>query len=173
MNVTDLAAQQASAEEEHLSEEQDALAEHHTLAVLLHLLMAGWTPREIQEEFDLTAPVLVATLSYLDRLGFIDLLSGNKVRLRASRDIDWSHNARLKRSFDRYLKQHFKKGFDHPEVLWCYGLQPLPAPPGKPLRGMAAHRLCPGPGGPPAALRPAQLAWCAADHPAGGSLGNT
>lgn len=124
--LPELAAQYGPEQEDPLSEAQEnALAEHHSLAVLLHLLMAGWTPREIQAEFKLADHILVATLVYLDRLGFIDLLPGNKIRLRSIRHIHWSRNVRLKRSFDRHLKQHFNKDFDDPEVRWRYRLVKL------------------------------------------------
>lgn len=126
LELSELAVQYAPPRDEQLSEAQEnALAEHHSLAVLLHLLMAGWTPSEIQAEFGLADHELVAALGYMDRLGFIDLMPGNKVRLRSLRHINWSGNVRLKRSFDRHLKQHFNKDFDDPEVRWRYRLVKL------------------------------------------------
>lgn len=137
IELSELAVQHALPREAHLSEAQEnALAEHFSLAILLHLLQSGWTPREIQTEFDLSEPVLVATLGYLDRLGFIDLLPDNRVRLRGARHISWSRNPRLKRSFNQHLKTHFTKDFADPEVLWRYRLVKLSAKSRSRLEGL-------------------------------------
>jgi transcriptional regulator with XRE-family HTH domain len=126
LELSELTTQSVQATTEQLSAAQEnALAENQGLAFLLHLLMTGWTPAEIQAELYMADHVLVSFLSRLDRLGFIDLLPGNKVRLRTIRHIHWAHNDRLKRSFDRHLKRHFNKGFDHPDVIWRYRLVKL------------------------------------------------
>ncbi len=126
LELSDLANQSDQTSMAQLSETQEtALAENQGLAFLLHLLMTGWTPAEIQAELRVADPVLVGALSHLDRLGFIDLLPGNKVRLRTVRHIHWARNNRLKSSFDRHLKQHFNKDFDHPDVIWRYRLVKL------------------------------------------------
>lgn len=126
LELSELATQSDQASMQPLSAAQEnALAENQGLAFLLHLLMTGWTPSEIQAELQMADHVLVGTLGHLDRLGFIDLLPGNKVRLRTIRHIHWAHNHRLKSSFDRHLKQHFNKGFDHPDVVWRYRLVKL------------------------------------------------
>ncbi|WP_145842168.1 helix-turn-helix domain-containing protein [Denitratisoma sp. DHT3] len=135
--LSELAVQHAAPREANLSEAQEsALAEHFSLAVLLHLLQSGWAPQEIQAEFGLPEPVLVATLGYLDRLGFIDLLPDNRVRLRGARHIPWSRNPRLKRSFNLHLKKHFTKDFADPEVLWRYRLVKLSAKSRSRLEGL-------------------------------------
>jgi len=126
LELSDLANQSDQTSMEQLSEAQEnALAENQGLAFLLHLLMSGWTPAEIQAELRMADPALVVALSHLDRLGFIELLPGNRVRLRTIRHIHWAHNNRLKSSFDRHLKQHFNKSFNHPDVVWRYRLVKL------------------------------------------------
>lgn len=124
--LSELAAQEFETKETQLTVEQErALAEHDLLAITLHLLMLGWPPRRIQIEFDLSDADFVTTLAYLDRLGFIDLLPGNKVRLRTSRELKWSQNERLKQRFASHLKKYFNKDFDSPDVNWRYAFVKL------------------------------------------------
>jgi transcriptional regulator with XRE-family HTH domain len=77
------------------------------LGFVFSRLQLGWTAEEIQRECKIAQAPLVAYLIRLEKLGLIDLLPGNRVRLRTARDIEWRRHGPMWHSVDRYLKDIF------------------------------------------------------------------
>jgi transcriptional regulator with XRE-family HTH domain len=71
---------------ETLSQEQEAaLAKQPQLLGMLHLLNHDWSPAEIVKHYQLSRPECTRLLIRLDRLKLIELLPGEKVKLRIPR----------------------------------------------------------------------------------------
>jgi transcriptional regulator with XRE-family HTH domain len=71
-----------------LSELQEhALATEPPLMGVFYLLLNDWQPSTILERFEMTPAALTRLLVRLDRLRLIELLPGNRVKLRVSRQL--------------------------------------------------------------------------------------
>lgn len=88
-----------------------ALAEDPRLLLLFHLLLSGWNVAEIGRGFDFDAATRTLLLARLDRLGLIELLPGDRVRLRAPRQFVWRRDGPIQR---RYGAQALGEFLDAP-----------------------------------------------------------
>jgi transcriptional regulator with XRE-family HTH domain len=71
-----------------LSELQEhTLATEPQLMGVFYLVLNDWEPRTILERFEITPAALTRLLARLDRLELIELLPGNRVKLRVSRHL--------------------------------------------------------------------------------------
>jgi transcriptional regulator with XRE-family HTH domain len=68
------------------AQEQALASEPHLMGVF-YLLFNDWQPAQILARYELSAAELTRLLAKLDRLQLIDLLPGNRVKLRASRHL--------------------------------------------------------------------------------------
>jgi DNA-binding Xre family transcriptional regulator len=69
--------------------QETALAAEPRLLMTFHLLCNDWSVAAIRAEFGLSLPRMVKLLARLDRLGLIDLLPGEQVRLKVAREVVW------------------------------------------------------------------------------------
>jgi len=88
-------------------EQENALYADIRLAFIFSRIQVGWSAEEIQRECRIPEAPLVSYLVRLEKLGLIDLLPGNRIRLRTVREIDWRKHGPVWRSVDRYLKDIF------------------------------------------------------------------
>ena len=88
-------------------EQENALHADVRLGFIFTRLREGWSASEIQRECRIGEAPLVGYLVQLEKLGLIDLLPGNRVRLHTVRDIDWRKNGPMWHSVDRYLSDIF------------------------------------------------------------------
>jgi transcriptional regulator with XRE-family HTH domain len=88
-------------------EQENALHADVRLGFIFTRLREGWSAGEIQRECRIGEAPLVGFLVRLEKLGLIDLLPGNRVRLHTVRDIDWRKNGPMWHSVDRYLSDIF------------------------------------------------------------------
>ncbi|HEX4506864.1 MAG TPA: helix-turn-helix domain-containing protein [Alphaproteobacteria bacterium] len=88
-------------------EQENALHEDVRLGFIFTRLREGWSATEIQRECRIGEAPLVGYLVRLEKLGLIDLLPGNRVRLHTVRDIDWRKHGPMWHSVDRYLADIF------------------------------------------------------------------
>jgi len=58
-----------------------------------------WTPADMVGAYRLTTAECLKRLLALDRMGVIDLLPGDRIRLRIARDFDWLPNGPIRRYF--------------------------------------------------------------------------
>src|SRR5579859_6815085 len=66
----------------HTLQQEQALAESPLLTYLFAQICKGWTAKELRDDIDIPEPVLVDHLIRLDRIGLIELLPGNEIRLK-------------------------------------------------------------------------------------------
>ena len=83
-----------------LTQEQEAaLARDPTLLAIAYLLLSGMTPARIRTQYEVSEAVVLRALARLDRIKVIDLLPGNRVRLRVSRNMRWRPDGPLARRY--------------------------------------------------------------------------
>lgn len=67
--------------------QEQALAAEPRLMGVFYLLFNDWQPARILERYEIGGAMLTRLLTRLDRLGLIELLPGNRVKLRISRHL--------------------------------------------------------------------------------------
>jgi transcriptional regulator with XRE-family HTH domain len=85
-------------------EQENALHADVRLGFIFSRVQLGWSAAEIQQECRIPEAPLIAHLIRLEKLGLIDLLPGNRIRLKTAREIEWRKHGPMWRSVDRYLK---------------------------------------------------------------------
>jgi transcriptional regulator with XRE-family HTH domain len=88
-------------------EQETALARDAILLSYFYLLLKGWSIDRIAGRFGLDEPRQIRLLARLDRLGLIDLLPGNRVRLLTARRIQWRRSGPVRRLYEREVKRAF------------------------------------------------------------------
>ena len=112
MSIFDLvdAARHTRADDDahRLSMEQErALAASTELLIGFHLLLNGWTFEEILQNFQWSRAQLIKILTTLDKLELIELLPGNRVRLRTASVIHWRANGPVRRTHQVAVMKDF------------------------------------------------------------------
>ena len=103
------------------SQQEEALFAEPFLAILFVLLMRGWSPGQLQEEFDLTEVELTRYLTSLDRLKLIELHPFSRVKLLIGHPFNVAPGSPLLKAFDKYVKADlFKVNIMAPEVTFRY-----------------------------------------------------
>jgi transcriptional regulator with XRE-family HTH domain len=99
-----------------LTEEQEREIVSNPKLLLVSICVHNrWSFNEILEHYDLTKHELIRALAKLDGLGILDLLPGNRIRLRVSRTFTWLPNGPIHRFFVRNVQHEFLAGrFDKP-----------------------------------------------------------
>lgn len=88
-------------------EQERALAADTRLLLLFHLLMAGRSVADIAQEFELRGPECTLLLARLDRLGMIEWLPGDRVRLRIAPDFSWRTDGPIRRRYGPQVVREF------------------------------------------------------------------
>jgi DNA-binding Xre family transcriptional regulator len=93
------------------TQERSLVAEERLLLVGL-LALSHWTADEIVATYRISQAEAVKLLAKLDRLGIIDLLPGNRIKLRLARNFAWRKGGPLQQFFEaRVQKQFFNSSF--------------------------------------------------------------
>ena len=102
-----------------LSEQQEqTLVGNGKLLLMAFLLLNHWSVEQILASYDIEELEAVQLLALLDRLKIIDLLPGNKVRVRLSRTFSWRPNGPIQRLFENQVQaEFFRSRFDGPGEL--------------------------------------------------------
>jgi len=91
-----------------LTEAQErALVGDERLLLVGLLALGNWSAEEMREAYRLTEADLVKLLTQLDRLGIIDLLPGNRIKLRLARNFAWRKRGPLQQFFEGRVQKHF------------------------------------------------------------------
>ncbi len=83
-----------------------------------------WGFKDIVAQYELTESECTRLLAKLDRLGLIELLPGNRIKLRVSEDFRWIPEGPIERFFEaRVQKELLDSGFhgDHEHRLFLFG----------------------------------------------------
>ena len=115
LEISDLLelARAAEARVTELTEKQEsALIADQKLLLVGLLALSNWTAAEILQTYRLTEPELVQILARLDSIGVIDLLPGNRIKLKLARNFAWRKGGPLQRFFEaRVQRQFFESSF--------------------------------------------------------------
>lgn len=104
----EIAAQRISTKAEVLTEYQEReLAKNPEYGLILVLLAQGWTPEEIMQEMSFDAPRMFLDMMALEKLGFIKVYPGNRVRVLVSEQVRLRPNGPMTASFSRYARTLF------------------------------------------------------------------
>lgn len=79
--------------------QEEELVSDEVLLLVAVCALNHWTFEEIGRTYRLEAAELVARLLRLARLGLIELLPGNRIRLSVARDFDWLPDGPIRRFF--------------------------------------------------------------------------
>jgi len=80
---------------------------------------------EITSNYQIKESECIQALAKLDRLKIIDLLPGNRIKLRIDEDFRWLPNGPIERFFEQQVQSHFlKSGFqgEQKQRLFLFGL---------------------------------------------------
>lgn len=112
------ARQRAQASAQLSLEQETALAAEPRLLIALHLLLNDWSVEALRAEFGLSKPQAVRLLAKLDRLGLIELLPGDQVRLRVARDLAWRNPGPVRQRYAQLATSEFlRDAFDPRQAL--------------------------------------------------------
>ncbi|MDN3579165.1 helix-turn-helix transcriptional regulator [Chitinimonas viridis] len=93
---------------QHLSEAQEAdLVASPKLLLVAVCTLNHWPLTQIVQQYQLTPAEGVAALLQLDKLGLIQLLPENRVKLRVARDFAWLPNGPIHRFFRARIQDDF------------------------------------------------------------------
>lgn len=91
-----------------LSEQQEkALAENIKLLLIAFLLLNHFSYQQILKHYTIEPHEGIQLLAKLDRLGIIDLLPENKIRIRLSKNFTWRKNGPIQRFFEEKVQSEF------------------------------------------------------------------
>ena len=100
--------QARAAESRELSVAQEkALADDPRLLLLFHLLVQGWKLPDIARDYGFRGTDRTLLLAQLDRLALIELLPGDRIRLRVPRDFRWRGRGPVRRRYGLAVLQEF------------------------------------------------------------------
>jgi DNA-binding Xre family transcriptional regulator len=90
---------------------EQTLVSDSKLLLVAVLAINHWTPSAILENYRFSESELVGSLTRLDRLGIIDLLPGNRIKVRLARNFTWRKAGPIQRFFEERVQEQF---FDSP-----------------------------------------------------------
>lgn len=106
--------------------QEAALADDARLMGVFYLVMNGWTAAEIVARYQLTAVQCTGLLARLDRLGLIDLMPGDRVRLKLPRDVRLRDDGAIRRKHGRRVVDAFlAPQFDRAGGLFAFEFREL------------------------------------------------
>ncbi len=107
------------------AEQEEMLLKEPGLLLALYLSLNNWREEEVLERYKFSRPEWTRLLARLDRMGILDLLPGNRVRLRTARNFRWRADGPVQLFFERkLLPDFFAKGFrdKHAQVRLLTGM---------------------------------------------------
>lgn len=100
-----------------LAQEQ-ALTESTFLSFLFFMVMSGWPPRDLHDDFGVPIEQIEAQLDRLERLALIDRLPGGRVRSRVDRRVAWRRGP-MRQHFEQHMKRQFMEiDFGDPATIY-------------------------------------------------------
>lgn len=104
-DLTEALARDAETRPRRLTFEQEAhLVAEMNVAFAFYLLRMGWTAKEISAEFGMDDIQIFKMLRALERIGLIEVLPHNRVKLRVARYPEWLPNGPVRRAMDKSIR---------------------------------------------------------------------
>jgi transcriptional regulator with XRE-family HTH domain len=88
-------------------EQEKVLASDSKLLGVFYLVFNDWQPDDIHERYVLTRAELVKLLLRLDKLGLVDVMPGDKVKLRVPKSLRLRRDGPIRRSHGRHVVASF------------------------------------------------------------------
>ncbi|HET7306385.1 MAG TPA: helix-turn-helix transcriptional regulator [Gammaproteobacteria bacterium] len=88
-------------------EQEVALLQDDKLLLITFLVLNRWRFEDIVKAHRISEHEAIRLLSRLDRLGMIDLLPGNRIRLRTAHNFSWRKDGPVQRFFEREVLPDF------------------------------------------------------------------
>ena len=99
--------------------QEEVLAENPKLLSYFYLLINGWEPIDIMDEFDISQNETDQCLLILDECRLIELHANNKVRLLTFRNITWRKEGPIRKRYEEQAKQEFlEANFEGPPAFF-------------------------------------------------------
>ncbi|WP_415912937.1 sigma factor-like helix-turn-helix DNA-binding protein [Neptuniibacter sp. QD37_11] len=121
-----IAAERSGFHKDQLTRDQEnELAEDLTLLMVAVSVLSGMTLDEVVDRYKIPQNVGFQKLAILDRWGILDLLPGNRVRLRVTPNFNWIKNGPIQQFFQKSVEQtFFSSRFDkkHEELIVLNGI---------------------------------------------------
>lgn len=118
LEICDLAklAEKQQEEIKELTEEQEEqFVKQPKLLFLAYMLLNEFDFASITEHYEIDELEGIQLLAHLDRIKFIDLLPGNRVKLLTSRNFQWRKNGAIEQLFNQHIrKEFFHSSFSRP-----------------------------------------------------------
>lgn len=106
--------------------QEQALADAPRLMMVFHMLCQGWRSEAIATDYGMAHAELVQLLARLDRVGLIELLPGDRTRLRVARDFSWRDDGPVRARYLAAASQEFMQdAFDAPQALLALEVREL------------------------------------------------
>ncbi len=106
--------------------QEQALVDEPLALFCFHLALGGWTVERIEADYAIDQTQLIPALLKLERIGLIQLLPGNIIRLMTARSIGWRRGGPMRRFFDRRVKEEFLQyDFSAPGSIWEFEIGEL------------------------------------------------
>jgi DNA-binding Xre family transcriptional regulator len=97
-----------------IEQEKELVADPRLLLVAVHALHQ-WSLEEMVDSFSLSLTDCIGLLTRLDRLGIVDLLPNNRIRVKVAPDFSWLPGGPIQQYFRAQLRNDFfNSHFDRP-----------------------------------------------------------
>ncbi len=91
-----------------LTEEREReLISHPKMLLVAILAISHWTASKMLETYQLSASELVKMLTRLDKMGVIELLPENRIKVRLARNFNWRKAGPIQRFFEERVQGQF------------------------------------------------------------------
>lgn len=110
-------------------EQEKHLIEDKALLLIAICVLNGYQFEQIIEQYTFCESELVQKLAQLDRLSIIDLLPGNKIRLRVSPTFQWQTGGPIQRFFQQQVQEAFFQSYfsaEDEKLSMATGLMSIP-----------------------------------------------
>lgn len=87
--------------------QETELANDPSLLLVAHLAINGWQFQDIQQHYAFDDPQLISLLARLDKMGMIELMPMNRIKLRITEGFAWQAHGPVMAFFHRVLEKDF------------------------------------------------------------------
>lgn len=121
--LLDVAEHQVQKTDQLSREQEQAIVENPKLLLVGVCIINGYSFADILAKYRLEEPELIGLFTRLDRLDIIELLPGNRYRLKLSPDFNWQPNGPIQRFFieslvAEYMVGEMKSSDSHMHLVW-------------------------------------------------------
>lgn len=106
-DLTKRAEQQQEEIKELTEEQEEEFVKKPKLLFLAYMLLNEFDFKSITEHYEIEELEGIQLLAHLDRIKFIDLLPGNRIKLLTSRNFSWRKNGAIERLFNQHIRKEF------------------------------------------------------------------